>query len=153
MLAAFAGADVVFMMTDFWETQKNPAVPDMNTEIMTGMTAVDAAAETTGLKLFIFTTLADFASLGGMKWQYAVLPITWRPFPPTFSQMTSRYQVCNQRIHHVKVNTLEKERTGLRANILREPRQIHRRRLHGRKAQQGFHIGSVYTTAGRLPPI
>jgi uncharacterized protein YbjT (DUF2867 family) len=69
LVRAFAGADAIYLVTDYWNTQNNAAVPNLNSEIMHGIAAIDAAAETKDLKHFLFGTLIEFASLSNMKWR------------------------------------------------------------------------------------
>jgi len=69
LVKVFVGADVVFLITDYWNTQNNASVASLSTEIMDGITAIEAAAHTKGLKHFIFGTLMDFSALSAMKWR------------------------------------------------------------------------------------
>jgi uncharacterized protein YbjT (DUF2867 family) len=69
LVRAFAGVDAIYLVTDYWNTQNNPTAPNLNSEIMHGIAAIDAAAETKGLKHFLFGTLIEFASLSNMKWR------------------------------------------------------------------------------------
>jgi uncharacterized protein YbjT (DUF2867 family) len=57
LISAFDGADVVYLVTDYWNAQASPEMPNLNTELMNGFTAIEAAAETKSLKHFIFGTL------------------------------------------------------------------------------------------------
>lgn len=69
LVEAFSGAEVVFLVTDYWNTQNNAVSPNLNTEITDGMTAIEVAARTESLRHFVFGTLLDFASLSDMKWR------------------------------------------------------------------------------------
>ncbi|KAM0258919.1 hypothetical protein ACHAQJ_003575 [Trichoderma viride] len=69
LVEAFSDAEVVFLVTDYWNTQNNAISPNLNTEIVDGMTAIEVAARTKGLKHFVFGTLLDFAPLSDMKWR------------------------------------------------------------------------------------
>jgi hypothetical protein len=69
MLSAFAGADVIYLVTDYWNVQTSPHAPDLNTEIMNGVTAIEAAAETPSLKHLIFGTLLDYPQLTNVKFR------------------------------------------------------------------------------------
>ncbi|KAF1990274.1 NAD(P)-binding protein [Aulographum hederae CBS 113979] len=69
LVKAFAGAEAVYLVTDYWNTQNNAVAPNLNSEIMNGVAAIDAAAETKGLKHFLFGTLSEFASQSNMKWR------------------------------------------------------------------------------------
>ncbi|PKK51964.1 hypothetical protein CI102_2253 [Trichoderma harzianum] len=52
LVEAFSGAEVIFLVTDYWNTQNNAV-----------------AAGTKSLKHFVFGTLLDFAPLSDMKWR------------------------------------------------------------------------------------
>jgi hypothetical protein len=69
LVTAFAGIDAIYLVTDYWNTQNNHISPNLNSEIMHGIAAIDAAAETKGLKHLLFGTLVEFASLSNMKWR------------------------------------------------------------------------------------
>lgn len=59
LTAAFAGADVIFALTDFWQSQSAAA------EIQQGQAIADAAAEITTLRHFIWSALPDPVALSG----------------------------------------------------------------------------------------
>ena len=59
LASAFSGADVVFALTDFWQTQSK------DDEIAQGKAIADAAAETRTLKNFIWSALPDPVKLSG----------------------------------------------------------------------------------------
>lgn len=69
LVEALLGAEVVFLVTDYWNTQNNAISPNLNSEIMDGMAAIEVAARTKSLKHFFFGTLLDFAPLSDMKWR------------------------------------------------------------------------------------
>ncbi|KAL7940640.1 hypothetical protein V8C42DRAFT_362115 [Trichoderma barbatum] len=69
LVQAFSGAEVIFLVTDYWNTQNNAISANLNTEITDGMTAIEVAAQTKSLKHFVFGTLLDFAPLSDMKWR------------------------------------------------------------------------------------
>jgi hypothetical protein len=59
LVSAFSGADVVYALTDFWQTQS------ADDEIAQGKAIVDAAAQTTTLKHLIWSALPDPVKLSG----------------------------------------------------------------------------------------
>lgn len=69
LVEAFSGAEVIFLVTDYWNTQNNAVSANLNTEITDGMAAIEVAAGTKSLKHFVFGTLLDFAPLSDMKWR------------------------------------------------------------------------------------
>jgi uncharacterized protein YbjT (DUF2867 family) len=70
LVSAFQGADVVYLVTDYWNSQSSLDMPNMNTEIMYGIVAIEAAAETKSLKHFIFGTLPHIATQSvDMQWK------------------------------------------------------------------------------------
>lgn len=61
LAAAFSGADVIFALTDFWQTQS------ADTEIAQGKAIADAAAHISSLKHFLWSALPDPVALSGGK--------------------------------------------------------------------------------------
>lgn len=61
---------MVYLVTDYWNIQSNPEMPNLNTDIMNGIIAIEAAAETKSLKHFIFGTLPHISTqLTDMMWK------------------------------------------------------------------------------------
>lgn len=70
MKRAFEGVEVVFLITDYWHSQDGKStVANLNTELMDGITGIDAARETQSLKHFLFGTLIDFASIADVEYR------------------------------------------------------------------------------------
>ncbi|KAJ5817045.1 hypothetical protein N7447_009278 [Penicillium robsamsonii] len=59
LAAAFSGADAIYALTDFWQTQS------ADDEIAQGKAIADAAAQTTALKHLIWSALPDPVKLSG----------------------------------------------------------------------------------------
>lgn len=107
LVSAFRGADVVYLVTDYWNIQSNPEISNLNTEIMNGITAIEAAAETQSLKHFIFGTLPHIsARLADMPWKniYHFHKLSDRKFcyrlPPLNFYSCNRYKGCLEQLHN-----------------------------------------------------